>query len=988
MEEKLIEQVFPGWQILRRVARDSRTTTYEIFRQGLGGVDKAMMSITTTEDEHTAAKILGACKAIEALGDAPGIVRCQQTEYIQLDGVWYICVRQELAAPLRERMDAIQIPEQVQQMAKDLAAGLELCHARGILHLDIRPEQIFLTANGKFKLANPGVRWAAENGRIDNTVTDECLFLAPEAHAGACSPYSDTYSLGLVLYWALNDKCIPFLGSNGLEAERARATARRLEGELVPPPRNGSEDLKDLVMQACAFAPELRFNTAAQMRKALDELDRPQAVPVITPTPSAYETNSTSAATAKSARSPRKEPRPKKEPALEKQRGQKKNPLALGLILGAAALIVLLLVLLPMLRSCSTEDSPLPSATQTTQTTPTTPTTEPVSLGWSDWAESLPADVTTDSYVVQEQPLYRSRVLEYNSSTTDTTMAGWTFLETVDERGDFLAWSDWSLDQPQEDPDREIETETRYRSKTRETKTSSSDQMSGWTHYDTSKKKGEYGSWSSWGTEKISATENRDVDTKTQYRSRKKSYTTSEKSSLDGWTQYDSKVSYGSWGEWSSWSDKKTNASDTVEVRTQEIEIPGKTEYVYSAFFSSDSPNADSSFSLACKECGTSVYGGSWSRKTEVRSNPASASSFSFSCKHGVSVSKRYRINGLFYFFESVQTTAPTYKTQYSYRTRSKTTTYSYYQWGPWSDWSDTKPASDLDIQERTLYRSRTCETYYTHHFYRWTDWTGWSTEQVKANDNRKVESQTYYRYRDREIIPTHYFSRWSDWSDYSTAYAAPSQEQQVDARLQLRWKLRTQEDVQEQWRFTDIPETSAHYEAVKWLVDRGIASGTSETTFTPTGPFTRRQMAIMFWRAMGYPEPHNMQMPLNDVTSSDPYRKAIIWVLENGLTTLDASGGFGPENLCTRGQFITALYRAVGSPAVTLAQEPFDDVEKGMIVYDAVLWSYANNISSGINTTQFGVDANCERAQAATMFYRAMAEQEPDVPETTAPEA
>ena len=982
MEEKLIGQVFPGWQILRRVARDSRTATYEIFRQGLGGSEKAILSITTAKNEQAAAKVFSACKALEGLGDAPGIVRCKQTEYTQSEGIWYIFSRQELVTPLAERMDAIQIPEQIQQMAKDLAAGLALCHARGILHMDIRPEQIFLTADGKFKLANPGVRWAAENSRIDHTVTDECLFLAPEAHAGACSTSSDTYSLGLVLYWALNDKCIPFLGSNGLEAERARATARRLEGELVPPPRNGSEDLKDLVMQACAFAPERRFNTAAQMRKALDELDRPQAAPVFTPPPAASETNSTSAAAGNSARPPRKEPRTKKEPVPRQQGERKRNPRVLAMILGAAALVVLLLVLLPLLRSCGTGDTPQPSGTQTT------PTTEPVNLGWSDWAESLPADVTTDSYVVQEQPLYRTRVLEHNSSTTDTAMAGWTFVETVDERGDFQEWSDWSLDQPQEDPDREIETETRYRSKTRETKTSSSDTMNGWTHYDTSRKKGEYGSWSSWGTEKISATENRDVDTKTQYRSRKKSYTTSEKSSLDGWTQYDSKDSYGAWGEWSGWSEKKTNGSDIVEVRTREIEVPGKTEYIYGAYFSDNSPKAAKNFGQPCPTCAEKDYGGTWTYKTYSSSSPVKATSTSKNCSHVGSFSKRYHIGSSYYYYEKMNISSPVKKTEYSYRTRSKTTTYSYYQWGPWSDWSDTKPASDLDIQERTLYRSRTCETYYTYHFYRWTDWTDWSTEQVKANDNRKVESQTYYRYRDREIIPTHYFSRWSDWSDFSTEHAAPSAEQQVDARLQLRWKVRTQEDVQEPWRFTDIPENSAHYEAVKWMVDHGITSGTSETTFTPTGPFTRRQMAIMFWRAMGYPEPHNMQMSLNDVTSSDPYRKAIIWVLENGLTTPEAEGIFGPDSLCTRGQFITALYRAMGSPSVTLAQEPFEDVETGMIAYDAVLWSYANNISSGIDNNLFGVDANCERAQAATMFYRAMAEQEPDVPETTAPEA
>lgn len=992
MEEKLIAQVFPGWQILRPIIRDSRTTTYEIFRQGLGGAEKAMLSVTAAADEQTAAKILNVYKKIEGMSGVPGIVRCMQTEYVQLGNTWYICARQELLSPLKERMDAIQVEDQIRTMAGDLAAALEACHARSILHLDIRPEQVYLTAGGKFKLANPGVRWAAEGGRSSGSPSDECLFQAPESRSGACTPCSDTYSLGLLLYWTLNDKRGPFLETGALEAERARANSRRLEGELVPPPRNGSEDLKDLVLRACAFSPDRRYGSAAEMHKALDTLGQPMkqeeehCVPPPIVTPEQVRTPADDPRPVSPERQPRQErqPRPERPPKPAPARGDRTDRKGkkglLWLIPGAAVLAVLLLVLPRITRGGT--DVPLPFASDAVTTTEAAE-----SLGWSQWAEQLPAQVTTDAYLVQEQPLYRTRVLEHTSSTTDTTLNGWTFLETVDERGEFQDWSSWSLAKPEENPDREIETEIRSRTKTKETKTSSSDTMTGWTKYDTTKKKGDYGSWSDWSSDKISATEDRDVDTKTQYRYREKEYTTSKKSSLDGWTKYDSESSYTAWGDWSEWSDKKVNASDTVEVKTETKEVPGETEYAYSAYFSSDSPKVDSSYGQPCGICAAEAYGGTWKKKTKVVSSPMRSGSMQYYCSHVGSVNKRYSSGGVTYYSEQIRATASTTKTMYSYRTRSKDITYHYYKWGAWSSWSDSKPSSaDREIQDRTLYRSRTCTTEYTHHFYRWTDWSDWKVGEVKATDSRKVESQTYYRYRDRQIIPTHYFSRWTDWSDFGTAYAAPSETQQVDAKLQLRWQLRSQEEEQTEWTFTDVPQSDANYEAVKWVVDRGITKGTSETTFTPGGTFTRRQMAIMFWRAMGYPEPQNMQVSLSDVTASDPYRKAIIWTLENGLTGLESEGKFGPDRICTRGQFITALYRAAGSPAVTLAQEPFEDVEKGMIFYDAVLWAYANNISSGVNTTQFGVDDDCLRLQACAMLYRALAEPDQDVPETTAP--
>jgi hypothetical protein len=74
----------------------------------------------------------------------------------------------------------------------------------------------------------------------------------------------------------------------------------------------------------------------------------------------------------------------------------------------------------------------------------------------------------------------------------------------------------------------------------------------------------------------------------------------------------------------------------------------------------------------------------------------------------------------------------------------------------------------------------------------------------------------------------------------------------------------------------------------------------------------------------------------------------------------------------CTRGQIITFLWRAKGSPAA--GNCPFSDVEPGAYYEQPIAWAAANGIASGMSSTTFGPSAICTRAQIVTFLYNAFA--------------
>ncbi len=170
---------------------------------------------------------------------------------------------------------------------------------------------------------------------------------------------------------------------------------------------------------------------------------------------------------------------------------------------------------------------------------------------------------------------------------------------------------------------------------------------------------------------------------------------------------------------------------------------------------------------------------------------------------------------------------------------------------------------------------------------------------------------------------------------------------------------------------FSDIPSGSNYEDAVIWAVKKGITTGYSDLTFRPDWACTRAQIVTFLWRAMGSPEPKTTENPFTDVASDAYYYKAVLWAVENGITKGVSADAFAPNETCTRGQGVTFIYRAFGSPEST-AKASFTDVAEGLFCYDAVNWAVEKEITNGIGDGRFGTANVCTRGHIVTFLYRA----------------
>ena len=171
---------------------------------------------------------------------------------------------------------------------------------------------------------------------------------------------------------------------------------------------------------------------------------------------------------------------------------------------------------------------------------------------------------------------------------------------------------------------------------------------------------------------------------------------------------------------------------------------------------------------------------------------------------------------------------------------------------------------------------------------------------------------------------------------------------------------------------FTDVPEGSWYEDAVIWAVDRGITSGTGATTFEPDGICTRAQAVTFLWRAAGSPAPTTVSMPFTDVKAGSWYYDAVLWAVEKDITKGTSDITFSPDLNCSRGQIVTFLWRAAGSPAVS-GNAAFTDVVVDAYYADAVLWAVKEGVTNGSSATTFGPDVECSRSQIVTFIYRYM---------------
>ena len=169
---------------------------------------------------------------------------------------------------------------------------------------------------------------------------------------------------------------------------------------------------------------------------------------------------------------------------------------------------------------------------------------------------------------------------------------------------------------------------------------------------------------------------------------------------------------------------------------------------------------------------------------------------------------------------------------------------------------------------------------------------------------------------------------------------------------------------------FNDVNSGDYFYDAVNWAVEKGITTGTSATTFSPNASCTRAQIVTFLWRASGSPEPKTASNPFTDVAANAYYCKAVLWAVENGITTGTSATTFSPDAPCTRAQGVTFLWRANGSKAASAAAS-FTDVASDAYYAPAVAWAAEQNVTGGVGNGLFSPDTTCTRAQNVSMLYR-----------------
>ena len=179
-----------------------------------------------------------------------------------------------------------------------------------------------------------------------------------------------------------------------------------------------------------------------------------------------------------------------------------------------------------------------------------------------------------------------------------------------------------------------------------------------------------------------------------------------------------------------------------------------------------------------------------------------------------------------------------------------------------------------------------------------------------------------------------------------------------------------------EPFRFDDVRDESLYYfKPVYWAVnhDPQITRGTSPTTFSPKATCTRGDVMTFLWKAKGGVPPKSTENPFVDTKPGKYYHNAILWAVEQGITSGTDATHFSPRKTCTRAEVVMFLWRASGSPAPAATVSPFVDVKKGKYYYEAVLWAVEKGITKGTDATHFSPRQTCTRAQIVTFLYQCM---------------
>ena len=296
---KKYEPFFGAWYITKLIGKGSFGRVYEISRQEFGMEYKAalkIISVPQDEDEVKARmtegtgvdsisqyyegilkEIVNENMLMSKLKGNSNIVSYEDHQIIpHEDGIGYdVLIRMELLTPLIDLMLQRKLDEkEVVKLGIDLCKALELCHRKNIIHRDIKPQNIFVSETGDFKLGDFGIARTMEKTSGNMSKKGTYKYMAPEVFRGDhYDQTADLYSLGIVLFSLMNGNRGPFLPAPPAPVSHTQeedARMRRLRGEPIPAPKDAGYMFSCIIQKACEANPAKRYQTAGQMKRDLE----------------------------------------------------------------------------------------------------------------------------------------------------------------------------------------------------------------------------------------------------------------------------------------------------------------------------------------------------------------------------------------------------------------------------------------------------------------------------------------------------------------------------------------------------------------------------------------------------------------------------------------------------------------------------------------------------------------------------------------------
>lgn len=301
MDKELPVSVWPEWKIIEKIGEGSFGKVYKAQRTVNGKIFYSAIKIITIPSSQSELNsirsengndqsareyfknLMEECvqevSTMEYFRGNSHVVSVEDYKVVEyLDDIgWDIYIRMEYLTSFLEYCAGKQLKEEdVIQMGIDLCKALEYCQKLNIIHRDIKPENIFISRFGEFKLGDFGIARELERSMSGLSKKGTYSYMAPEMYRGEVyDNRADIYSLGLVLYKLRNNNRMPFMNLEKqliTYRDKKLALAKRMSGEQMQPPVQASEELAQVILKACAYRVEERYQTPEKLRIDLEKV--------------------------------------------------------------------------------------------------------------------------------------------------------------------------------------------------------------------------------------------------------------------------------------------------------------------------------------------------------------------------------------------------------------------------------------------------------------------------------------------------------------------------------------------------------------------------------------------------------------------------------------------------------------------------------------------------------------------------------------------